>query len=106
MFNDSFISSDNFCRLPTTFANNLDSDQLILGHYLPASETPFGWRFAGGPIVVRFYVLTGRSTNWVQSHYDSSLERSFEKKLILKSPDDNQSMKSYPASNMSKGLIK
>ena len=28
------------------------------GHYRPASETPFGWRFACGPIVARFYVLS------------------------------------------------
>ena len=27
------------------------------GHYLTASETPFEWHFADGPIVVRFYVL-------------------------------------------------
>ena len=33
----------------------------MLGHYRPASETPFGWRFACGPIVARFYVLTGYS---------------------------------------------
>ena len=31
----------------------------ISGHYRSASETPFGWRFAGGPIVARFYVITG-----------------------------------------------
>ena len=26
----------------------------------PPAKTPFGWRFAGGPTVVRFYVLTGK----------------------------------------------
>ena len=30
-----------------------------MGHYRAASETPFGWRFAGGPIVARIYMLTG-----------------------------------------------
>ena len=25
----------------------------ILGHHLPASETPFKWRFAGGPLMTR-----------------------------------------------------
>ena len=34
----------------------------------PTSETPFGWRFAGGPIVARFYVLTGKQ---YQSFYPS-----------------------------------
>ena len=29
-------------------------------HYRPVGETPFEWRFAGGPIVARFYVLTGK----------------------------------------------
>ena len=33
----------------------------ISGHYRPASETPFAWRFACGPIVARFYVFTGYS---------------------------------------------
>ena len=28
------------------------SQHPLTGHYLPASETPFGWRFAGRPIVV------------------------------------------------------
>ena len=27
--------------------------------YRPASKTSFGWRFSGGPIMVRLYVLTG-----------------------------------------------
>ena len=38
----------------------MPSQYPISGHYRPASETPFGWRFACGPIVARFYdVLTG-----------------------------------------------
>ena len=33
----------------------------IMGHYQATSETPFGrWRFASGPIVAGFYVLTGQ----------------------------------------------
>ena len=35
------------------------SQHPISGHYRPASEMPFGWPFAGGPIVSRFYGLTG-----------------------------------------------
>ena len=36
-----------------------------LGQPSPTSETPFKWRFAGGPIVARFYMRTGdpQSTN-------------------------------------------
>ena len=29
------------------------------GHYRSASKMPFGWRFSGGPIMARLYVLTG-----------------------------------------------
>ena len=32
----------------------------ILCHYLPAGETLFEWHFAGGPIVARLYMLTGK----------------------------------------------
>ena len=35
------------------------SQHIILGHYHPASETPFKWRFAGGATEDRFYVFTG-----------------------------------------------
>ena len=31
----------------------------ISGHYRSASKTPLGWRLAWGPIVTRYYVLTG-----------------------------------------------
>ena len=31
----------------------LPSQHLMLGHHRPASETPFKWRFAGGPIMAR-----------------------------------------------------
>ena len=32
----------------------LQSQHSMLGHYWPASETPFKWRFVGGPMMVRF----------------------------------------------------
>ena len=35
------------------------SKQTVSGHYRPTSETPFKWRCAGGPIVVRFNMYTG-----------------------------------------------
>ena len=35
------------------------SQQTISGNYRPTSETPFKWRFAGGPIEAHFYLLTG-----------------------------------------------
>ena len=28
------------------------------GHYRPTSETPFKWRFAGGPMMAHFYMVT------------------------------------------------
>ena len=42
-------------------SNQTNKTNKISGHYRPASETPFGWRFACEPIVARFYVLTGYS---------------------------------------------
>ena len=35
----------------------IPSNHLIAGHHWPASETPFEWRFAGGPIVARHCLL-------------------------------------------------
>ena len=32
---------------------------MTAGHHQPASETPFEWRFAGGPIVTRDSMLAG-----------------------------------------------
>ena len=47
------------------FHNNTDSDSLkitklpiqhsMLGNHRPANETPFKWRFAGGPLMVRLW---------------------------------------------------
>ena len=31
----------------------------VSGHYRPSSETPFKWRFAGGPMVAHSYMFTG-----------------------------------------------
>ena len=31
----------------------------LSGHYQSTSEMPFEWRFAGGPMVTRFVMLTG-----------------------------------------------
>ena len=41
------------------FVDKGPSQHQISGHYLSASETPFGWCFARGPIVARLYMLTG-----------------------------------------------
>ena len=41
-----------YVRLRSEFHN--PSQHTALGHYLPTSETPYKWRFAGGPIVARF----------------------------------------------------
>ena len=36
----------------------------VFEHYRPTSETPFDWRFAGGPMMTRFYmhILIGNRT--------------------------------------------
>ena len=36
----------------------LSSKRMKAGHYRPASETPFKWRFAGGPMVARNCILS------------------------------------------------
>ena len=36
---------------------NHTRQQMLPGHYRPSSETPFKWRFAGGPIVTRECML-------------------------------------------------
>ena len=38
---------------------NMAIKHTVSGRYRPTSETPFQWRFAGGPIVVRFNMRTG-----------------------------------------------
>ena len=56
---------DNMCQCYVDFQAQCmpqmtqTQTETVLGHYRPTSETPFKWRFAGGPIVVRFYMLTG-----------------------------------------------
>ena len=35
------------------------SQHTMSGHHRPTRETPFEWRFAGGPIVARFWMFTG-----------------------------------------------
>ena len=37
----------------------LSQDEHKSGHYRPVSETPYEWRFAGGPIVARDWILAG-----------------------------------------------
>ena len=54
-------SMDSKTSLRLTPADDMPSQYPISGHYRPASETPFGWRFACGPIVARFYMLAGYS---------------------------------------------
>ena len=34
------------------------SQHAVSGHHRPSSETPFKWRFAGGPIVARFSMFS------------------------------------------------
>ena len=45
-------------RIEKLFGRNISAQHTISCHYRPVCETPFGWRFAGGSIVARIYVLT------------------------------------------------
>ena len=49
----------------------------ILGHYRPTSETQFKWSFAGGLLVVVFYMLTGvllvEAVCFMRSFYNGNL---------------------------------
>ena len=40
--------------LRSTGPDSLEYHNSMLDHHRPASETPFKWRFAGGPMMVRF----------------------------------------------------
>ena len=35
----------------------LPSQHSMLGHHRPATEAPFEWRFAGGPMIALFYCV-------------------------------------------------
>ena len=52
--NDTVSHLVRICHTATRTGMLLPSQQTVTGHYRPASETPFKWRFAGGPIVARF----------------------------------------------------
>ena len=68
----------------------MPSQYPISGRYRPASETPFGWCFACGPIVARFYdVLTGYS----QAKAPVTLSR-FKPRFSTTHPDLRQMVKS------------
>ena len=38
----------------------IPSQHIILGHHRSTSETPFKWRFAGGPMVAHIYMPAGQ----------------------------------------------
>ena len=66
------------------FSLSYASQHPISGHYLPASETPFGWRFACGPIVARFYVHTRMELFISHEHTcNSTIELSLEFFMII-----------------------
>ena len=50
-------TTDSKTIIRSISADDMPSQFPISGPYRPASETPFGWRFACGPIVPRFYML-------------------------------------------------
>ena len=46
--------------MPSDQYFNQPSKHLKAGYHRSASGTPFKWRFAGGPMVVRYCVLDGK----------------------------------------------
>ena len=65
----------------------LPSNHIKSDHHQPTSETPFKWRFAGGPIVARHCMLTGKGpynshstrlmrvfSEWISHIYTNSQE--------------------------------
>ena len=57
------------------------SQHTVAGHYRPASETPFEWRFTGGPICLLGIEIGGGSYIWTSARdlsiYRISEERRF-----------------------------
>ena len=48
------------CYMSKSTIDIKPSPHTICGHYWPTSEMPFNWHFTGGPMVARFYMLTGK----------------------------------------------
>ena len=61
-------------RIPRIITR-LPSQHSMLGHHRYDSETPFKWRFAGGPMLARL---------WSQLVFGSSLSSSTKKKNVVK----------------------
>ena len=52
--NPKAIGYHSNAGLDSLMITKLPSQHSMLGHHRPASETPFKWRFAGGPMMARF----------------------------------------------------
>ena len=48
---------DEYDHSPNSAITEESSKHVESGNYRPVSETPSGWRFAGGPIVARDWML-------------------------------------------------
>ena len=66
-----------------TYSSGLPRQHAISGYHRSASDTPFKWRFAGGPIVARFYKLTGFRSNFCQSFYLHPYFRHFHRPVCI-----------------------
>ena len=58
------------------------------GHYRPASETPFVWRFTGGPLVARYCTLAG----YIECSYSKTFLKQPIKIDKIKVLNDNGSL--------------
>ena len=60
------------------------SKHVKAGLYGPTSETPYTWRFTGGPIVARYYTLAGIKSLTLKHYvYSVSLKQSKHSVLVL-----------------------
>ena len=63
--------------------NKIPSKHAVTDHYWPASETPFKRRFAGGPIVIHFSMLTGAHVHYLGEQWGFRLYKQLGSGRVL-----------------------
>ena len=58
-FNLCITFINMFERFEYEFSQIYPSKHVKVSHHRPTNETPFKWRFTGGPIVARYCMLAG-----------------------------------------------
>ena len=73
----------------------------MLGHQRPASETPFKWRFAAGPMMARLYWYLNHLSHHQQKKYVVKVGHPSEKNFL-----DPRMGNSIEASILISGILK